>query len=185
MKMSLLMGITMMLSAVVVRQVVGGDIPKDWTWDDDEKTRAAHAALEGKPMPALEVSGWVNGDVKPDDLKGKILVLDFYATWCGPCIAAIPHNNELMEKFKDKGVLILGVCTSDSGQEKMEEVVKKRDVKYPTAKDPKLAAQEAWKVSYYPTYAIVDRKGIVRVVGLQPTYVERVIENLLKEDEKK
>ena len=175
---------SIVLSATFIRFAMAADIPKDWTWDDDEKTRKSHAELEGKPAPALEVSGWVNGEVTVDQMKGKILVLDFYATWCGPCIRAIPHNNELMEKYKDKGVLILGICTSKNGQEKMEQVVKEKGIKYPTAKDPSLAAQKAWRVSYYPTYAIVDRKGIVRIVGLQPDYVEKVIEQLLKEDAK-
>src|SRR6266850_924400 len=72
-----------------------GEFPDAWTWDDDAKNRTAHAALEGKPMPALDLTGWVNGQVKPEDMKGKVVVVDLYATWCGPCIAAIPHNNEL------------------------------------------------------------------------------------------
>ena len=175
---------SIVLSVTFIQFAMAGDIPKDWTWDDDEKSRASHAELEGKPMPALEVSGWVNGEVTPEQMKGKIVVLDFYATWCGPCMAAIPHTNELMEKYKEKGVVVLGVCTSKNGQEKMEQVVKDKGIKYPTAKDPNLAAQKAWHVAYYPTYAIVDRKGIVRVIGLQPEYVERVVEQVLKEDAK-
>src|SRR5262245_2974660 len=82
------------------------EFPEDWTWDDDAKVRAKHAALEGKPMPPLEVTGWLNGEVKRDQMKGKVVVMDFYATWCGPCMAAIPHNNELLKKYKDKGLLI-------------------------------------------------------------------------------
>jgi thiol-disulfide isomerase/thioredoxin len=173
--------LTVVLSISFIRVTMAGDIPKEWTWDDDEKSRKAHAELEGKPMPALEVSDWVNGPVTPEDMKGKVVVLDFYATWCGPCVAAIPHNNEMMEKYKDKGVLVVGVCTSKNGQEKMEQQAKDKGIKYPIAKDPTLATQKGWRVMYYPTYAVVDRKGIVRVVGLQPEYVERVVEKLLAE----
>lgn len=159
----------------------GGEFPDAWTWDDDSKVRAEHATLEGKPMPALHVTGWVNGQVTTDEVKGKVVIVDFYATWCGPCMAAIPHNNELLKKYKDQGLRIIGVCTHQRGQEKMEQTVKERKMEYPTARDPDLKSQSAWKVHYYPTYAIVDRKGVVRIVGLQPDHVEEVVKKLLAE----
>ena len=114
-------------------------------------------------------------------MKGKVVVVDFYATLCGPCMAAIPHNNELLKQYKDKGLVIVGVCTSDRGQEKMDQTVKDRGIAYPTARDPQLASQMAWQVHYYPTYAIVDRKGTVRIIGLQPNHVEEVVKKLLAE----
>ena len=169
------------LVSTLVLNAYAGEFPDEWTWDQDAQARAAHAALEGKPMPELDVTGWINGQVKPQDMKGKVVVVDFYATWCGPCMAAIPHNNELLKNYKDKGLVIVGVCTSKRGQEKMEQTVKERGIEYPTAPDPQLEAEKAWHVRYYPTYAIVDRKGIVRVVGLRPNYVEQVVKKLLAE----
>ena len=161
--------------------VSASEFPDSWTWDTDPKHRASHAALEGKPMPALDPSGWINGEVKPADMKGKVVVVDFYATWCGPCLAAIPHNNGLLKKYKDKGLIIVGICTSDRGQEKMAAVAKAKGVEYPTARDAKLKSEKAWQVHYYPTYALVDRKGIVRAVGLQPDKVEEAVKKLLAE----
>lgn len=161
--------------------IFAGEFPDNWTWDEDPKARASHAALEGKPMPALDPSDWINGEVKPADMKGKVVIVDFYATWCGPCLAAIPHNNELLKKHKDKGLIIVGICTSSRGQEKMAAVAKERGIQYPIARDAKLKSEKAWQVHYYPTYALVDRKGIVRVVGLQPHHVENVVKKLLAE----
>jgi thiol-disulfide isomerase/thioredoxin len=159
----------------------GGEFPNDWTWDDKAEARAAHAALEGKPMPRLNLTDWINGPVKAEDTKGKVVIVDFYATWCGPCMAAIPHNNELLKKYKGKGLVIIGVCTSNRGQEKMGQTVKERGIEYPTARDAELKSQKAWAVEYFPTYAIVDRKGIVRIIGLQPEHVEEVVTKLLDE----
>jgi thiol-disulfide isomerase/thioredoxin len=164
-----------------VLAVSASEFPDSWTWDNDAKIRAGHAALEGKPMPPLDSSGWINGQVKPADMKGKVVIVDFYATWCGPCIAAIPHNNELLKKYKDKGLIIVGICTSSRGQEKMAAVVQAKGIQYPTARDPQLKSAKAWQVHYYPTYAVVDRKGIVRAVGLQPHNVEKVVKKLLAE----
>ena len=169
------------LSLGLALNIRAGEFPDSWTWDDDAQARSQHAALEGKPMPSLEVKDWVNGEVTPQDLKGKVVIVDFYATWCGPCMAAIPHNNELLKKYKNHGLVIVGVCTSEEGQEKMPQTAKDKNMQYPTARDPDLKAKKAWHVDYYPTYAIVDRKGKVRIIGLQTDRVEEVIKKLLDE----
>jgi len=159
-----------------------GEFPDSWTWDTKPEHRTSHAALEGKPMPPLVgLSQWINGEVKPADLKGKVVVVDFYATWCGPCMAAIPHNNEMLKKYQDKGLVIVGVCTSSRGQEKMAANAKEKGINYPIARDAERKCEKAWEAHYYPTYAIVDRKGIVRVVGLKPNNVEAVVKKLLAE----
>jgi thiol-disulfide isomerase/thioredoxin len=110
------------------------------------------------------------------------VIVDLWATWCGPCIASIPHNNELSEKYKNRGVVLIGVCTSQNGQDKFDDVVKDKEIKYPAATDPKLETEKAWRVMWYPTYAVVDKKGILRAIGLQPPYVEKVVDKLLAED---
>ena len=66
-------------------------------------------ALDLSNPPALQVTNWINGETATlASLKGKIVVLDFWATWCGPCLASIPHTNELAEKYKDKVVSVRG-----------------------------------------------------------------------------
>ncbi len=173
--------LTLGFIACAAGPVRAGEFPVDWTWDDKPEQRAAHAALEGKPMPAFHVSDWINGGITAADIKGKVIVVDLYATWCGPCMRAIPHNNALLKQYKDQGLVIIGVCTSDSGQETFAANAQQHGVQYPAARDPELKTEKAWAVQYYPTYAVIDRKGIVRVVGLQPDRVENVVKKLLAE----
>ena len=62
-----------------------------------------------------------------------------------------------------------------------ESNAKQHNIEYPAARDADLKSQAAWAVHYYPTYAVIDRKGIVRAIGLQPEHVEPVVEKLLAE----
>ena len=141
---------------------------------------SAHAPMLGKPAPPLDLSGWLKGEVKPEAMKGRIVVVDFWATWCGPCRASIPHNNELARKFADRGVLVLGACGSGRGEERMEDTARATGLAYPTAR-ASAATTAAWKVQWWPTYAVLDRKGLVRALGIRPDYVEKVVEALLEE----
>ncbi len=158
-----------------------GEFPDSWTWDDTPRMRADHASLEGKPEPMLDVAGWINGEANLASLSGKVVVVDFFATWCGPCMRAIPHNIELLKKYQGQGLVLIGVCTSSRGQEDTAQVVRDHGITYPTARDPSLASEKKWRVQYYPTYAVIDRRGIVRAIGLQPDHVETVVELLLAE----
>ena len=68
-----------------------------------------HQELIGTDAVALDADAWVNGDALTDeDLKGKVVLLDFWAVWCGPCIATFPHLIEWQEKYAEKGLVIIG-----------------------------------------------------------------------------
>lgn len=153
-------------------------LAKEGHWD--ERGWAEHSALLGQRAPRLELSGWINGEVRAQAMQGKIIVVDFWATWCGPCQQAIPHNTELLRKYGPRGVLIIGACGSGRGEERMAEVAQALGAIYPNARASK-ACTEAWKVQWWPTYAIIDRNGKVRALGIRPDYVERVIDALLAE----
>jgi thiol-disulfide isomerase/thioredoxin len=135
--------------------------------------------MHGQPAPELALKGWINAEpMTLKKLKGKIVVLDFWATWCGPCLASIPHTNELMEKYAKQGVVIIGVCAK-RGAEKMADTVKQRGIKYPVAEDTGTIA--AYKANSYPDYYIIDRNGVLRWADIANRDVEKAIKILLEE----
>ena len=134
---------------------------------DDRETellKETRAAILGKPMPKLSLMDWENGEVDLSELKDRFVVIEFWATWCPDCIAAIRGNNEFYERYNEWGVEFIGVCSSDRGQDRMRDMVAEWSIKYPVAKDPTLESMKAWAVEWWPTYALVDPDGIVRAV---------------------
>lgn len=154
---------------------------KDEWLEGNAEQRVVLNAMHGKPAPALTVENWINSEaMSMDDLKGKIVVLDFWATWCGPCIASIPKNNSIAEKYADKGVVFIGVC-HPRGVEKMAETVSEHGIRFPVAADPSGATNEAYRVNSYPDYFIIDRQGRVVVADARNNVVEEILDELLKD----
>lgn len=78
--------------------------------EDSIKKGREYAALIGQDATPLRLNTWVNGQpVTPEELKGKVVLLDFFAIWCGPCIVTFPHLREWQEKYGERGLAIVGV----------------------------------------------------------------------------
>lgn len=83
-----------------------------------------------KKAPEFTLKNVLGGELKSDDFKGKVLVVDFWATWCVPCKKEIPEYNELRRKYKDQGVEFLGV-TFDSSEKQFKQFVEETRIDYP------------------------------------------------------
>ncbi|MFO0834577.1 MAG: redoxin family protein [Phycisphaerales bacterium] len=167
--------------------ISAGDEPFPDAWFFDGPNRPAPLkSLEGKPAKEIEIETWIGDPVSLSKLRGKVVIVDFWATWCGPCMAAVPENVELVEKYKEKGLAFVGVHDASSGWDSAPQVVKDKKINYPVGKDKSGAktgvSTEAYQLQFWPTYVAIDRKGIVRAAGLMPQHVEDVVKVLLAEE---
>jgi thiol-disulfide isomerase/thioredoxin len=147
------------------------------------KSDAAKDAMEGKAPPPMAFDGWANIAKEPKDwasLKGSVVLIDFWAHWCGPCRASVPKINELHEKFKSKGLVIVAVH-SDPNTEKGKSAITETSMAYPVAFDTKGALMKALGCDSYPDYVLIDRKGIIRAVDVANADVPRAVEALVNE----
>jgi thiol-disulfide isomerase/thioredoxin/lysophospholipase L1-like esterase/tetratricopeptide (TPR) repeat protein len=101
----------------------------------------------GDAAPKLRVGAWVQGEPITEFEKGKAYLVDFWATTCGPCVALIPHLNEIASKFKDKGLVVIAQDIWDKDESKVKQLIKKMGAKmtYRVAMDDhKKTMEESW-----------------------------------------
>jgi thiol-disulfide isomerase/thioredoxin len=144
----------------------------------------ANAALKvGDTLPDL--AGMNLEGVLPDSLKGKVVILDFWASWCGPCAESFPVLEELQKKYKDQGLVILAASV-DEKSSKMETFLKKNPVTFAVVRDAQHKLVAVAEPQTMPTSLIIDRQGKVRFLHngfhgatTRKEYIEQ-IESLLK-----
>jgi cytochrome c biogenesis protein CcmG/thiol:disulfide interchange protein DsbE len=127
---------------------------------------APEEALVGKPAPDFSLPVVANDD-RPNlalhDLQGSAVVLDFWATWCGPCQAEAPIINRLAQRYHDRGVVVVGVDTDDQAGS-ARAWADKHGLSYPIVFDERHAAAEGYGVVNLPTLVVVSRAGKVVAV---------------------
>jgi thiol-disulfide isomerase/thioredoxin len=132
-------------------------------------------ALKGKPAPDFTLNTLDGGKVHLADLKGKVVVLDFWATWCGPCRAALPLVNEAASSRKDKGVVFYAVNQQEDADQ-IRAFLKKADLNPPVALDAEGAAATLYGVQGIPQTVIIDKAGNIADihVGYSPAIKETI-----------
>jgi len=150
------------------------------------ETKAASLTV-GDAAPALSIAKWVKGSPVAGFEKGKTYVVEFWATWCGPCIAGMPHLSELQKKYGDKGLTIMGVSSADSrgnSLEKVEAMVKDKGDKmaYTVAWDTERSTTDAYMKAAgqngIPCAFLVDGNGKIAYIG-HPMRIDATLEQVV------
>lgn len=153
-------------------------------------TQAAEPALKvGDPAPKLACGDFVQGDRCTEFEKGKVYVVEFWATWCGPCTSSIPHLNGLWKKYQDKGLVVIGQNVWEQDESGVEKFIERMGEKmtYRVALDDKStdtkgAMATTWMAAAgqdgIPTAFVVDKEGKIAWIG-HPTGLDKVLEAVL------
>lgn len=157
----------------------------------------------GKTPPDIEGEDLDGKKLKLSNYRGKVTLVVFWAGWCGPCMADVPHERELLKQYKDKGFAIVGV-NGDKDKAAGKAAAEKGEVLWPSFADCKGGSGpivKRWNVESWPTLYLIDGKGVIRFKGdylrtisvrdgkdgkpVQYSFLDDAVELLVKEAEKK
>ena len=133
------------------------------------------------PAPNFTMQSAEGNAISLSQFKGKVVMIDFWATWCPPCVKSIPEVKNLWKKYKDKGLVILGVSL-DKDLQAWQTYIKNNDMTWFQVADGKFWENDAailYGVESIPNVCIIDQKGNIVAKGLNPMAQSEEIEQTL------
>jgi thiol-disulfide isomerase/thioredoxin len=119
--------------------------------------------VAGQPAPDFSLDTLDGKAIRLSDFRGQAVLLNFWATWCGPCKIEMPWFVELQKQYGREGLQVVGVAMDDSSKEDIEKFVKQMGVNYPILLGKEAVGQDYGGVNVLPTTFFIDRNG--RIVG--------------------
>ncbi len=144
-----------------------------------EREEQAREVVRNRPPPSLDIATWLNAkdDLSLDKLKGRVVFVDFWGTWCGPCVKKIPEVQKLAERFADRGVVVIGVHSAEAA-DTCRDFVEKNGITFPIAIDSGKTAK-SYAVTEWPSMFLIDKQGKFVVSFADELPADALIEKLL------
>ena len=132
-----------------------GEFPDDYFFG---QRPAGLMAIEGKPAPTLELDKWIGDETSLEKLRGQVVVIDFWATWCGPCVAGLPTMQKVTDAFKDRGVVFYGIDLRESA-DKVQSFVDKKKWTFSVLLDKNGDVAKKYNVNGIPHSVVIGKDG--------------------------
>lgn len=132
--------------------------------------------------PDFNLENLRGGDTGLVDYKGKVVLLNFWATWCMPCREEMPSMEALWQKYKEQDFVIVAISIDEGSKKRVETFIEIFDLSFPVLLDPESKVNDLYKVSNMPTSFLIDRNGkiISRIVGSDDWASEEAIQLMEK-----
>jgi len=122
-------------------------------------TRELKSQGQRKPAPNFSLKDADGNAVNLADYRGKVVLINFWATWCGPCEAEIPWFIEFEKKYKDQGFAVLGVSMDDDGWKSVRPYIASHKINYRIMIGSEVVSQQFGEIEALPTSFVLDREG--------------------------
>jgi peroxiredoxin len=138
----------------------------------------------GEEAPAFRFTALDGRQIDSDELRGKVVVLNFWATWCGPCRLEMPSLQSIHEDRAEDGVVVLGLSTDGSNTAAVQDFLSERFISYPVGMATPSHQRSFGGISMIPTTFIIDKEGVIRhtITGYAAPPVLRVAINRLLDE---
>jgi len=133
----------------------------------------------GGKAPELVITNWLKNVPKSTDLKGKFIVIDFWATWCAPCLESMPHMNNLVNKNKSRSNLVF-LAITDEKVDKVTWLLKRIPFSAAVVTDTTRQTSENFSVSSIPFCVVIDDKNIIRWTGHSADLTNETIDKIME-----
>jgi peroxiredoxin len=132
----------------------------------------------GTKVPEIALPGATGETVKLSSLKGKVVLIDFWASWCGPCRRSMPGLKAVYKKYKDKGLEIYGISLDDN-KAAWDKAVKEDGTPWLHVIDREGGIARQWGIQYIPTSFLLDKEGKLIAVNSEKDALEKLLKQLL------
>ncbi len=134
----------------------------------------------GSPAPDGELAGLDGKKVKLSSLKGSVVLIDFWATWCGPCRISLPNTNEAFQRYHSKGLKVLAVDSDDGDASSVAPFLQQNKYSFPAFLDQGGKLARAYHVEGIPCVAIIDAKGNLSSYSIGVEQKQQLFDDLKK-----